>query len=182
MTYSIQVVFVDYLQLMSDRLAARENRQQEISTISRGLKALARELNIPVVAMAQLNRQVEVRGSNRPRMSDLRESGAIEQDADVVILLHREEYYLEKDKKDVPDEVRGQAELIIDKQRNGPTGIVKLHFNSQFTRFDNAAPGYMAPEETYATAPLGDVSYDQTDQAFAEAEAMTSEDGEEVPF
>jgi replicative DNA helicase len=149
MLHDIQIIFVDYLQLMFDR-AGRESRQQEIAAISRGLKALGRELNVPVVAMAQLNRQVEGRSSNRPRMSDLRESGAIEQDADVVMLLHREEYYL--DKKAQPDklnEVKGKAELIIDKQRNGPTGVVELHFTPQFTRFDNASPAYLRDEGQY---------------------------------
>jgi replicative DNA helicase len=142
MLHDVQIVFVDYLQLMYDP-AGRENRQQEIASISRGLKALGRELNIPIVALAQLNRQVEGRSSNRPRMSDLRESGAIEQDADVVMLLHREEYYLDKNKPDRLEEVRGKAELIIDKQRNGPTGIVTLHFTPKYTRFDNAAAAYI---------------------------------------
>ena len=142
MLHDIKVVFVDYLQLMYDP-ASRENRQQEIASISRGLKALGRELNIPIVALAQLNRQVEGRSSNRPRMSDLRESGAIEQDADVVMLLHREEYYLDKNKPNRLDEVKGKAELIIDKQRNGPTGTVTLHFTPKYTRFDNAAASYI---------------------------------------
>lgn len=138
MLHDIGIIFIDYLQLMFDP-AGKENRQQEIAAISRGLKALARELNIPVVAMAQLNRQVEGRSSNRPRMSDLRESGAIEQDADVVMLLHREEYYLDKTKAERLEEVRGKVEVIIDKQRNGPTGVVALHFTPKYTRFDNAA-------------------------------------------
>ena len=150
MLHDIKVVFVDYLQLMYDR-ASRESRQQEISAISRGLKALARELNIPVVAMAQLNRQVESRSGNRPRMSDLRESGAIEQDADVVILLHREEYYC-VDKKNVPDEMRGKAELIVEKQRNGPTGVIELHFAPQFTRFDSASKRFLDDESEYRAA------------------------------
>jgi replicative DNA helicase len=133
--YNIQVIFVDYLQLMHSP-GRTESRQQEVSEISRGLKALARELNVPVVVMAQLNRNPEGRTDNRPRMSDLRESGAIEQDADVIMLLHREEYY----KKDnCPEEMRGIAEIIIDKQRNGPTGVVKLVFNQRLTRFDNLA-------------------------------------------
>ncbi len=148
MLHDIKVVFVDYLQLMYDR-AGRESRQQEIATISRGLKALGRELEIPIVAMAQLNRQVESRSGNRPRMSDLRESGAIEQDADVVILLHREEYYC-ADKKNVPDELKGKAELIVEKQRNGPTGVVELHFSPQFTRFDVASKRYMDDPSEYA--------------------------------
>ncbi len=138
--HDVRCVFIDYLQLMFapnvDRKLA--NRQEEIATISRGLKALARELNIPVVAMAQLNRASESREGHRPRMSDLRESGAIEQDADVVMLLHREEYYKPKDAS-----LKGKAELILAKQRNGPTDLLHLHFNVQQTRFDNLS---MAPE------------------------------------
>jgi replicative DNA helicase len=140
----IEVVFVDYLQLM--RQPGSDSRQEEVAAISRGLKALGRDLRIPIVAMAQLNRQTEGRQGNTPRMSDLRESGAIEQDADVVLLIHREEYY----KKDDPS-LRGKAELIIDKQRNGPTGKIDLVFNHITTRFNNAAPvdysGYAAPTE-----------------------------------
>jgi len=111
-----------------------ESRQQEITTISRYLKALARELNIPVVVLSQLNRSPEGREGHRPRMSDLRESGSIEQDADVVMLLHREDYYHRGDKEYQPD---NKAEIIIAKQRNGPTGLVKLMFREQFTRFEN---------------------------------------------
>ncbi len=146
--HEIAAVFVDYLQLMYTPGA--ENRQQEIATISRGLKALARELNIPVVAMAQLNRSPEGREGHRPRMSDLRESGAIEQDADVVLLLHREEYYKPHD--DNP-EIKGIAEVIIAKQRNGPIGDVKLHFERQLTRFTNLS---LAPEPLDIGGPTGD--------------------------
>jgi len=139
---NIGAVFVDYLQLM--RAPGTESRQQEISTISGGLKALGRELNIPIVALAQLNRMVEGREGHRPRMSDLRESGAIEQDADVILLLHREEYY----KKDDPT-IRNQAEVIVAKQRNGPTDVIKVHFDNRFTRFSNLShvpdPGYADP-------------------------------------
>ena len=131
--HRIEAVFVDYLQLMHAP-TVRESRQQEITFISRSLKALARELNIPVIAMAQLNRQAEGREGHRPRMSDLRESGAIEQDADVVLLLHRDEYFHPDDPA-----AKGIADVIIAKQRNGPTGTVKLHFNSKLTRFDNLA-------------------------------------------
>lgn len=127
--YDIQLVVVDYLQLMEATRA--ENRQQEISIISRGLKSLARELSIPVIAVSQLNRSVEAREGHKPRMSDLRESGSIEQDADVIILLHRDKYY-DSEKDDT-------AELIIAKQRNGPTGVVKLAFRSQFMRFESLA-------------------------------------------
>ena len=126
----IGMVVVDYLQLMSSGVR-EESRQQEIATISRSLKALARELRVPVVALAQLNRDVEARDDHRPRMSDLRESGAIEQDADVIMLLHREEYYKPT------EENRGLAEIIIAKQRNGPTGEVKLMFFKQFMRFES---------------------------------------------
>lgn len=127
--YDIQVVVVDYLQLMESPRA--ESRQQEISVISRGLKSLSRELSIPVIAVSQLNRSVEAREGHKPRMSDLRESGSIEQDADVIILLHRDNYYdPEKD---------STAELIIAKQRNGPTGTVKLAFRSHIMRFESLA-------------------------------------------
>lgn len=132
--HDIQVVFVDYLQLMY--IPRAESRQVEIATISRGLKGLARELNIPVVALAQLNRMPEGRSDKRPLMSDLRESGAIEQDADVVILIHRQEYYKPED-----ESVKNQAELVIAKQRNGPTGSVTLHFDKKFTRFANLHVG-----------------------------------------
>ncbi len=129
--HNLEAVFVDYLQLMTAS-GYSDNRQQEISAISRGLKSLGRELNIPVIAMAQLNRASEGREGHRPRMGDLRESGAIEQDADVVLLLHREEYY----KRDDPS-VKGMAELIIAKQRNGPTDSVELVFDSRVTTFRN---------------------------------------------
>ncbi len=128
--HDIKAVFVDYLQLM--HVPKSESRQQEIATISRGLKGVGRELNIPIIAMAQLNRQAEGREGHKPRMSDLRESGALEQDADVIILLHREEYY----KPDNPDNA-GIAEIIIAKQRNGPVDTIKLQFNKQLTKFNN---------------------------------------------
>jgi len=128
--YGIELVVIDYLQLM--RGAARsENRQQEISEISRSLKALAREIRVPVIAVSQLSRAVEQRTGNRPQLSDLRESGAIEQDADVVVFLYREEYYRPS------EENRNKAEAIIAKQRNGPTGSIELLFLKEWTRFEN---------------------------------------------
>jgi replicative DNA helicase len=131
--YNIQCVLIDYLQLMS--LPGRvESRQQEISTISRQLKALARELTVPVVVLSQLNRSPEEREGHRPRMSDLRESGSLEQDADVVLLLHREDYYHRGETDHDDDHI---AEVIVAKQRNGPTGTVKLTFNDRITRFEN---------------------------------------------
>jgi len=133
--YDIQCIFVDYLQLMHLG-SGRESRQQEITTISRYLKSLARELDLPVVVMSQLNRSPEGREGHKPRMSDLRESGSIEQDADVVMLLHRDDYY----KREEADfEPTNTAELIIAKQRNGPTGTVKLTFMEKTTRFENAS-------------------------------------------
>ena len=141
---NIGMIVVDYLQLMVGPPSA-ENRQQEISTISRSLKALARELRVPVVALSQLSRAPEQRaGDNkRPQLSDLRESGAIEQDADLVMFLYRQEYYDVLEGKDPtqPDKdgktSQGLAEVIIGKQRNGPTGNVTLYFNRQYTRFEN---------------------------------------------
>ncbi len=133
----IQCIFVDYLQLITP-LGKADSRQQQIADISRGLKALARELQIPVVVISQLNRAAEGREDHRPRMSDLRESGAIEQDADVVILIHREDYYHRGD----PDyQPTNKAEIIIAKQRNGPIGTVPLTFLPECIRFENYAAG-----------------------------------------
>jgi replicative DNA helicase len=134
--HNIRCIIVDYLQLMSLGTGQAESRQQEVSEMSRYIKALARELNIPVVVLSQLNRASEGREDHRPRMSDLRESGSIEQDADVVILLHREDYYHKGEEGYQGDNT---AELIIAKQRNGPTGSVKLLFREQFTRFENVS-------------------------------------------
>jgi replicative DNA helicase len=125
------LVLLDYLQLMEG--AGSENRVQELSRITRNLKGLAREIDAPVVALSQLSRGVEARTNKRPMMSDLRESGSIEQDADLVIMLYRDEYYN-------PDTIdRGIAEVIIAKHRNGPTGTIKLIFKAEFTKFLNLA-------------------------------------------
>ncbi|SEB96591.1 replicative DNA helicase [Terriglobus roseus] len=138
----LDLIMIDYLQLMT--IASQgpggkrpENRNQEVSQISRGLKALAKEMNVPVVALSQLSRGSEQRqGDKKPLLSDLRESGSIEQDADVVCFIHREEYY---DREN--EDIKGQAEIIIAKQRNGPTGTVKMAYLSDFTRFENLASG-----------------------------------------
>jgi replicative DNA helicase len=134
--HGIEAVYLDYLQLM--HWPGAESRQVEISSISRSLKSLARELKIPIIAMAQLNRMPEGRADKRPMMSDLRESGAIEQDADVIMLIHREEYYRPED-----ESLRGLADLIVAKQRNGPVGSVELTFNKKLSHFKQR---YLGPE------------------------------------
>lgn len=133
--HNVGMIVVDYLQLMQGPRNA-QSREQEISSISRSLKALAKELNIPVVALSQLNRAVEARGDKRPVLADLRESGAIEQDADVVVFVHRPEMFgIEKDENG--NSTEGTAELIIGKQRNGPTGSARMAFIKQYARFEN---------------------------------------------
>lgn len=139
--HDIQMVFVDYLQLMTTGGESRGNREQEISTISRALKSLAKELNIPVLALSQLSRAVENRPGNskKPILSDLRESGAIEQDADIVMFIYRAEYY-GFDMLDDETPSQGMAEIIVAKHRNGPTGEVKLRFVDKFARFEDYTP------------------------------------------
>ncbi len=143
------VIVIDYLQLLRPSKTSRnESRVLEISEITQGLKALAKELNIPIIALSQLSRQVEQREDKKPQLSDLRESGSIEQDSDVVMFIYREEYYLEKNApspgtaefiewQQKMDEIHGQADLLIMKQRHGPTGNIKLSFDAKYTRFGN---------------------------------------------
>ena len=135
--HGLDLVIIDYIQLMQGR-GRFENRTLEVASISRSLKGLAKELNVPIVVLSQLSRAPEARSDHRPQLSDLRESGALEQDADVVIFIYREEQYADKDS---PVDEQGVAELIIGKQRNGPTGVVKLAFIREFTRFENLAAG-----------------------------------------
>jgi replicative DNA helicase len=154
----LDLLVVDYLQLLAgSRTARNDNRVQELTEITTGLKALAKELNVPILALSQLSRQVEQRDDKRPQLSDLRESGSIEQDADVVLFVFREEYYL-KNKEPRPgteehvawmnemERAHGRAELIIGKQRHGPTGMVELQFEAELTRFGNLARDEALPE------------------------------------
>jgi replicative DNA helicase len=138
MDKNVGLIVIDYLQLMQGRASA-ERRDLEISEISRSLKALAKEIQVPVMALSQLNRMLEQRNDKRPRLSDLRESGALEQDADVVAFIYRDEVY----NKEETNPHRGTAEIILAKQRNGPIGEVLLTFLSAYTRFENMAPEAM---------------------------------------
>jgi replicative DNA helicase len=141
--HGLDMIIIDYLQLMRGR-SGQENRQQEISEISRSLKGLAKELNVPVVALSQLSRAVEARAHRdfRPQLSDLRESGALEQDADLILFIYRQKVY----KEDVAPEEEKIAEIIIGKQRNGPIGTVKLVFLPEYARFENAADSHRQPQ------------------------------------
>ena len=157
--HGLDVLFVDYLQLAKPASSRSEGRVQEVSEITQGLKAIAKELNIPVVALSQLSRAVESREDKRPQLSDLRESGSIEQDADVVMFVFREEYYKEREKpgdhdieammkwKDAMSALHGKAEVIIGKQRHGPIGAVDLAFEGEFTRFSNLVRPYQQGSE-----------------------------------
>jgi len=158
-THGLDVLMVDYLQLL--RGSSKESRVQEVSEITQGLKAIAKELNIPVIALSQLSRNVESREDKRPQLSDLRESGSIEQDADVVMFVYRDEYYREREKpgEDELDKmatwqakmesVHGKAEVIIGKQRHGPIGTVELSFEGQFTRFGNLVKPWQQDGERF---------------------------------
>ncbi len=145
---NVQLIIVDYLQLLrSTSRRAQDNRQLEISEISAGLKGLAKELKIPLIVVAQLNRQPEARSGGKPRLSDLRESGSIEQDADLVGLLVRPEIYEEDE--EARAEKAGEAEFILAKQRNGPVGEIPLTFLKEFTRFEDRARNVTEPEEAF---------------------------------
>ncbi|OPZ99234.1 MAG: Replicative DNA helicase [Bacteroidetes bacterium ADurb.Bin408] len=161
--YDIQVVFIDYLQLMVGTGDAKGNREQEISNISRSLKSMAKELNIPVIAISQLSRAVETRGGNkRPLLSDLRESGAIEQDADMVIFIYRAEYYkLMED--DNGNSTQGMAEIIVAKHRNGAIKDIPLRFFDRFAKFSDLDVQHMEfqniePNKNFENGPLTNIT------------------------
>jgi replicative DNA helicase len=153
----LDLLVIDYIQLLSGSNKKDGNRVQEVTEITTGLKALGKELNVPVLALSQLSRQVESRDDKRPQLSDLRESGSIEQDADVVMFVFREEYYLDKREPKMGteehmkwqatmDEIHGKAEVIIGKQRHGPTGTIKLAFQADVTRFADLAQEEKMPD------------------------------------
>ena len=151
----VKIIIIDYLQLMTAGGSKFGSREQEVSTISRSLKALAKELNIPIIALSQLNRGNESREDKRPVLSDLRESGAIEQDADIVCFIHRPEYYTKAAEDAQGNDIRGLAELIVAKHRNGAVGDVKLRFTSMFARFENWDAGYRAAQESLEYVQVG---------------------------
>ena len=150
---NVKLIMIDYLQLMNATGLKLGSREQEVSTISRSLKALAKELNIPIIALSQLNRSTETREDKRPVLSDLRESGAIEQDADIVCFIHRPEYYTKSTVDSNNNDIRGLAELIVAKHRSGAVGDVKLRFVSQFARFENWDEGYQMMQEAFGDEP-----------------------------
>ena len=151
----VKIIIIDYLQLMTAGGSKFGSREQEVSTISRSLKALAKELNIPIIALSQLNRGNESREDKRPVLSDLRESGAIEQDADIVCFIHRPEYYTKAAEDAQGNDIRGLAELIVAKHRNGAVGDVKLRFTGSFARFENWDAGYRAAKESLEYVQMG---------------------------
>lgn len=188
--HGVKMIMIDYLQLMTTTGLKLGSREQEVSTISRSLKALAKELNIPIIALSQLNRATETREDKRPVLSDLRESGAIEQDADIVCFIHRPDYYyksgFDKDDKDV----RGLAEFIIAKHRSGAVGTVNMRFEASFARFEDWDKNYeMVREAATATRTL-DSNWDSRDgavpqmgqQPTAMPDIMPDEPGDKVPF
>ena len=149
----VRLIMIDYLQLMNATGMKLGDREQEVSTISRSLKALAKELNIPIIALSRLNRSTETRDDKRPVLSDLRESGAIEQDADIVCFIHRPEYYT-KSSEDAEATTSGPAQLIVAKHRSGAVGDVKLRFVSKYAKFENWDEGYNVMQETLSEAPM----------------------------
>lgn len=152
--HGVKLIMIDYLQLMNATGMKLGSREQEVSTISRSLKALAKELNIPIIALSQLNRSTETREDKRPVLSDLRESGAIEQDADIVCFIHRPEYYTKSSEDANGNDIRGLAELIVAKHRSGAVGDVKLRFVNRYARFENWDENANIVNEAFAGAGM----------------------------
>lgn len=180
--HGVKIIMIDYLQLMTASGMNFGSREQEVSTISRSLKGLAKELNIPIIALSQLNRSVESRQGDgkRPQLSDLRESGAIEQDADMVCFIHRPEYYkIYEDEKG--NDLRGLAEIIIAKHRNGAVGDVRLKFRGEFTRFCNIDDD-SALVQRRANYDGGQVIGSKMNQIDSTSDFMTQSPKEDVPF
>ena len=196
--HGVQMIIIDYLQLMNATGMKFGSREQEVSTISRSLKQLAKELNIPIIALSQLNRSVETRGDDRngkrPQLSDLRESGAIEQDADIVCFIHRPEYYTRSSEDAEGNDIRGLAEFIIAKHRSGSVGDIKLRFRSKFARFENWDESYNLTDEATYGSKMNDTaqlppSGDSADAGLTPATNFTPTDadftadpGERPPF
>ncbi|HJZ39266.1 MAG TPA: replicative DNA helicase [Bacteroidales bacterium] len=185
--HNIDILIIDYLQLMTGTPDTRGNREQEVSTISRALKSIAKELNIPVIALSQLNRSVEIRsGTKRPQLSDLRESGAIEQDADMVMFIHRpEKYGLMEDENG--NSLRGLAEIILAKHRNGPIGDLFLKFKDEFAKFAELEETYLAPltdvEMQPVSVTLGSkMNKNITGEGFGKIDPSGADYADEVPF
>ncbi len=184
---NMDIMIIDYLQLMTGTPDTKGNREQEVSTISRALKGIAKELNIPVIALSQLNRSVEIRsGNKRPQLSDLRESGAIEQDADMVLFIHRpEKYGLMEDEEG--NSLRGIAEIILAKHRNGPIGDVYLKFKDEFAKFTDLEDNYLTPLEEVETQPVAVTRGSKMNKniigdGFSKEDLGTPDYSDEVPF
>lgn len=178
----VQLIMIDYLQLMNATGMKLGSREQEVSTISRSLKGLAKELNIPIIALSQLNRSTETREDKRPVLSDLRESGAIEQDADIVCFIHRPEYYTKSTEDAQGNDIRGLAELIIAKHRSGAVGDVKLRFVNRFARFENWEEGYDLVQQTLNKQPIGSKMNEQIRRQQKQLEAGASFDAPDTEF
>ena len=185
----VEGIMIDYLQLMNASGMKFGSREQEVSMISRSLKQLAKELNIPIIALSQLNRSVENRGtdgqSKRPQLSDLRESGAIEQDADIVCFIHRPEYYLHSSHDAEGNDIRGLAEFIVAKHRSGKVDDVKMRFVSRFARFQNWDENDLVTRHVVGSK-LNDGNGSESDPlgppVFSGGSANITGNGEDVPF
>lgn len=179
----VKMIMIDYLQLMNATGMKLGSREQEVSTISRSLKALAKELNIPIIALSQLNRSTETREDKRPVLSDLRESGAIEQDADIVCFIHRPEYYIKSGEDAQGNDIRGLAELIVAKHRSGAVGDVKLRFVSRFARFENWDSGHLQVQQALSRGPISSKMNDKIkEQQAGGSDPFASANGGGSPF